>query len=83
MSIVSVFLRSSSLQFSRLRWSAGVGSPFSGSYVCLSLTSESILSVYSFLCITTVTRPLSAGSMTMSLSFFSRFNACNYSLVKL
>ena len=30
-----------------------------------------------------VTRPLSAGSVTMSLSFFSRFNACNSSFVKL
>ena len=82
MSIVSVFSRSSSLPFS-LRWSAGVGSRLSGSYVCLSLTSESILSVYSFLSITTVTRPLSAESMAMSLSFFSRFNPCNSSFVKL
>ena len=70
MSMVSVFLRSSSLPFG-LRWSVGVGSRFSCSYVCLSLTSESNLSVYSFLSIKTVTRPLSAGSMTMSLSFFS------------
>ena len=82
MSIVSVFSRSSSLPFS-LRWSAGVGSRLCGSYVCLSLTSESILSVYSFLSITTVTRPFSAGSTTMSLSFFSRFNPCNSSFVKL
>ena len=60
MSIVSVFLRSSSLPFS-LRWRAGVGSRFSGSYVCLlSFTSESFLSVWS-LSITKVTRPLSAG----------------------
>ena len=54
-----------SLPFS-LRWSAGVRSRFSGSYVCLSLT-----------------RPLTAGSMTMSLSFFSRFDARNSSFVKL
>ena len=60
-----------------------MGSRFIGSYVCLSLTSESILSVQSFLSITTVTRPLSAGSMTMSLSFLSRLNACNSSFVKL
>ena len=33
--------------------------------------------------ITTVTRPLSAGSITMSLSFFSHFSACCSSLVKL
>ena len=32
---------------------------------------------------TTVTRPLSAGSMTMSLSFVSRFNEWNSSFVKL
>ena len=59
MSMVSVFLRSSSLPFSR--WRAGVGSRFSGSYVCLSFTCESFLSVCSFLSITKVTRPLSAG----------------------
>ena len=35
------------------------------------------------LCITTVTRPLSAGSMTMFSSVFSRFSACRSSLVKL
>ena len=33
--------------------------------------------------ITTVTRPLSAGSITMLLSFFSRFSACCSSFVKL
>ena len=60
-----------------------MGSHFSGSYVCLSLPSDSSFSVYSFLSITTVTRPLSTGSMTMSLSFFSRFNACDLSFVKL
>ena len=32
---------------------------------------------------TTVTRPLSAGSITVSLSFLSRFSACCSSLVKL
>ena len=31
----------------------------------------------------TVTRPLSAGRITMSLSFFSRLRACFSSLVKL
>ena len=82
MSIVSVFLWSSSLPFS-LRWSAGLGLRFSGSYVWFSLTSESILSVQSFLSIITVTRPLSAGSMTMSLSFLSRINAFHSSFVKL
>ena len=56
-----------------------MGSRFSGSCVCLSLTSESISSVQSFMSITTVTRPLSAGSMW----FFSRFNACNSSFVEL
>ena len=30
-----------------------------------------------------MTRPLCAGSMTMSLSFFSRFNVCNSSFVKM
>ena len=59
-----------------LRWSAGVGSRLSGSYVCLSLTSESILFVQSLLSITTVTRLL-------SLSFLSRLNACNSFFVKL
>ena len=58
-----------------------MGSRFSGSCVCLSLTSESISSVQSFMSITTVTRPLSAGSMY--LWFFSRFNACNSSFVEL
>ena len=60
-----------------------MGSRFSGSYVCFSLTSESILSEQSFLSITTVPRLLSAGSMTMSLSFLNRLNACNSSFVKL
>ena len=58
-----------------------MGSRFSGSCVCLSLTSESISSVQSFMSITTVTRPLSAGSMY--LWFFSHFNACNSSFVEL
>ena len=31
---------------------------------------------------TTVTRPFSVGSITVSLSFFSRFSACCSSLVK-
>ena len=75
MSIVPVFLRSSSLPFSLI---AGEGLRFSGAYVCLSFTSESI-----FLSITTVTRPLGAGSITTSMSFFSRFNACNSSFVQL
>ena len=60
-----------------------MGSCFSGSYVCLSFAGRSILSVWSFLSITTVRRPLSAGSLTMSSSFFSRFNACNSSFIKL
>ena len=37
----------------------------------------------SVLSITTVTRPLSAGSITMSLSFFSHFSACCSSFFKL
>ena len=37
----------------------------------------------SVLSITTVTRPLSAGSIKMSLSFLSRFSACRSSLVRL
>ena len=49
-----------------------MGSRFSGSYVCLSFTSESFLSVWSL----STTRP-------MSLSSFSRFNALNSSFVKL
>ena len=59
-----------------------MGSRFSGSYACLLLSSEFILSVLSSLSITRVTPPLSAGSMTMS-SFFSRLNACNSSFVRL
>ena len=60
-----------------------MGSRFSGSYACLLLSSELILSVLSSLSITRVTPPLSAGSMTTSLSFFSRLNACNSSFVRL
>ena len=55
----------------------------STSYVRLSLTSKSILSKYSVLSMTTVTRPLSAGSITMSSSFCSRLSALCSSLVKL
>ena len=51
--------------------------------VVLLLTNESILWVWSFLPLTTVTRSLSAGRMAISLSFFSPFNACNSSFVKL
>ena len=39
--------------------------------------------VVSFLSMTTVTRPLSAGSITMFSPFFSRFSACFSSFVKL
>ena len=53
------------------------------SYVCLSLTSESILSVQSFLSITTVTLPSSAGRMIdYVFVVFSRFNASSSSSVK-
>ena len=55
----------------------------SSSYVRLSLTSESIFSKYSVLSMTRVTRPLSAGSITMSSSFCSRLSALCFSLVKL
>ena len=41
------------------------------------------LSKYSVLSMTTVTRPLSAGSITMSSSFCSRLSALCSSLVKL
>ena len=53
------------------------------SYVRLSLTSESILSKNSVLSMITVTRPLSAGSITMSSSFCSRLSALCSFLVKL
>ena len=46
-------------------------------------TSESILSMYSVLSMTAATRPLSAGSITMSSSFCSRLSALCSSLVKL
>ena len=50
---------------------------------CLSLTSASILLWKSVLSMTTVTRPLSDGSITVSLSFLGYFSACCSSLVKL
>ena len=55
-----------------------MGSRFSASYVCLSFTSESFLSVWSL-----STAKVVGGNMTMSLSSFSRFNALNSSFVKL
>jgi len=82
MSVVSVFLGSGGLPFG-LRWSAGVGSHFSGSCVCLSLAGEPILSVWSFLSVAAVARPLSAGGVTVSLSFLGRLNACGSSFVGL
>ena len=80
--ILSVFFSVGSLLLS-LRCSAGVGSRSSTSQVCLSLASESILSLQSVLSITTVTRLLSAVSMTMFSSVFSRFSAFCLSGVKL
>ena len=49
--------------------------------VCHELVSPFVGVV--FPSITTITRPPSAGCMTMPLSFSSRFNACNSSFVKL
>ena len=65
-SILSVFFSVSSLLLS-LRCSAGGGSRLRTSQVCLSLISESILSLQSVLSITTVTHPLSACCMTATV----------------
>ena len=59
-----------------------VGSWSSCSYVLVSLSRFVALEMYSFLSMTTVVRPLSAGSMMMFSSFFRLMRTCLSWLVK-